>query len=142
MMNFEDFSSSSSSAAFPQFEEKYLSKLAYPYLLLIQIQRVMDALDSGGDGKEQLENLKALLKPSWRAEIDKKVANCEKEMEKEIERITRMRERIGIRTYREMKRRAIVKYVREYVQTVIEKLDEVGLLLIEERTILRGGGML
>jgi len=32
--------------------------------------------------------------------------------------------------------------VREYVQHVIEKLDEVGLLLIEERGVLRGGGLM
>ncbi|UYL64913.1 MAG: hypothetical protein EJNHJLOP_00024 [Methanophagales virus PBV082] len=137
-MSFDDYSSS----PLPQFEEKYISKLAYPHLLFIQIQRIMDAIDMGEDGKEELENLKALLKPSWREEIDAKMERYEKEMEKEINRIGKVKERVGITTYREMKRRAIVKYVRRYVQFVIEKLDEVGLLLIEEHTVLRGGGMI
>jgi len=136
-MSYDDYSSS-----FPHEEEKYISKLAYPHLLFIQMQRIMDAINAGDDGKEELENLKALLKPSWREEIDTKMEKHEKEMEKEINRIGKVKERVGITTYREMKRRAIVKYVRRYVQYVIEKLDEVGLLLIEERTVLRGGGMI
>ena len=102
----------------------------------------MDAINAGDDGKEELENLKAVLKPSWREEIDAKMKEYEKKMEKEIERIGKMKEKLGITTYRELKRRAIVKYVRQYVQYVIEKLDEVGLLLIEEQTVLRGGGMI
>ena len=137
-MSFEDYSSS----PLPFEEEKYISKIAYPHLLFIQIQRVMDAIDAGGSGKEELENLKALLKPSWKDEIEKKMEEHKKKMEKEIERISRMKEKIGIATYREMKRRAIVEYVRKYVQYVIAKLDEVGLLLIEEHTVLKGGGMI
>ena len=136
-MSYDDYSSS-----FPHEEEKYISKLAYPHLLLIQMQRIMDAINAGDDGKEELENLKALLKPSWREEIDTKMEKHRKTMEQEIERISRMKEKIGIATYREMKRLAKVRYVRRYVQYVIEKLDEVGLLLIEERTVLRGGGMI
>jgi len=135
-MSYDDYSSS-----FPHEEEKYISKLAYPHLLLIQMQRIMDAINAGDDGKEELENLKALLKPSWREEIDTKMEKHRKTMEQEIERISRMKEKIGIATYREMKRRKIVEYVRRYVQYVIEKLDEVGLLLIEEHTVLRGGGL-
>jgi len=137
-MNFNDYSPTS----LPSEEEKYISKLAYPHLLFIQIQRIMDAINVGDDGKEELENLKALLKPSWREEIDAKMEKHEKEMEREISRIAKVKERVGITTYKEMKRRAIVKYVRRYVQYVIEKLDEVGLLLIEERTVLRGGGII
>jgi len=136
-MSYDDYSSS-----FPHEEEKYISKLAYPHLLFIQMQRIMDAINAGDDGKEELENLKTLLKPSWREEIDAKMEKYEKEMEREISRIAKVKERVGITTYKEMKRRAIVKYVRRYVQYVIEKLDEVGLLLIEERTVLRGGGMI
>jgi len=136
-MSYDNYSSS-----FPHEEEKYISKLAYPHLLFIQMQRIMDAINAGDDGKEELENLKALLKPSWREEIDKKMEKHRKRMEQEIERISRMKEKIGIATYREMKRRTIVEYVRRYVQYVIEKLDEVGLLLIEERTVLEGGGIL
>jgi len=136
-MTFDEYSS-----AFPQFEEKYVSKLAYPHLLFIQIQKIMDSIDAGGDGMEELENLKALLKSSWRAEIDMKTEECRKRMEKEIKRIAKVKERVGITTYREMKRAAKVRYVREYVQHVIEKLDEVGLLLIEEQTVLRGGGLM
>ena len=100
------------------------------------MQRIMDAINAGDDGKEELENLKALLKPSWREEIDTKMEKHEKEMEREISKIAKVKERVGITTYKEMKRRAIVKYVRRYVQYVIEKLDEVGLLLVEERTVL------
>jgi len=137
-MSFEDYSSS----PLPFEEEKYISKIAYPHLLFIQIQRVMDAIDAGGSGKEELENLKALLKPSWKDEIEKKMEEHKKKMEQEIERIAGMKEKIGIATYREMKRRAIVEYVRKYVQCVIAKLDEVGLLLIEEHTVLKGGGMI
>ena len=136
-MSYDDYSSS-----FPHEEEKYISKLAYPHLLFIQMQRIMDAINAGDDGKEELENLKALLKPSWREEIDKKMEKHRKRMEQEIDRISRMKEKIGIATYREMKRRTIVEYVRRYVQYVIEKLDEVGLLLIEERVVLEGGGIL
>jgi len=136
-MSYDDYSSS-----FPHEEEKYISKLAYPHLLFIQMQRIMDAINAGDDGKEELENLKTLLKPSWREEIDAKMEKYEKEMEREISRIAKVKERVGITTYKEMKRRAIVKYVRKYVQYVIEKLDEVGLLLIEERTVLRGGGII
>ena len=136
-MSYDNYSSS-----FPHEEEKYISKLAYPHLLFIQMQRIMDAINAGDDGKEELENLKTLLKPSWREEIDAKMEKYEKEMEREISRIAKVKERVGITTYKEMKRRAIVKYVRRYVQYVIEKLDEVGLLLIEERTVLRGGGMI
>jgi len=137
-MSFEDYSSS----PLPFEEEKYISKLAYPYLLFIEIRNIMDAINAGDDGKEELENLKALLKPSWREEIDAKMEEHRKKMEQEIERISKMKEKIGIATYREMKRRAIVEYVRKYVQHVIAKLDEVGLLLIEEQTVLRGGGMI
>ena len=137
-MSFDDYSPS----PFPFEEEKYVSKLAYPYLLFLQIRNIMDAINAGDDGKEELENLKAVLKPSWREEIDAKMKEYEKKMEKEIERIGKMKEKLGITTYRELKRRAIVKYVRQYVQYVIEKLDEVGLLLIEEQTVLRGGGMI
>ena len=137
-MTFDDYSSSPLSFE----EEKYVSKLAYPYLLFLQIRNIMDAINAGDDGKEELENLKAVLKPSWREEIDAKMKEHEKKMEKEIERIGKMKEKLGITTYRELKRRAIVKYVRQYVQFVIEKLDEVGLLLIEEHTVLRGGGMI
>jgi len=135
-MSYDDFS--------PSFlqEEKYISKLAYPHLLFIQIQKIMDSIDAGGDGKEELESLKALLKPSWRVEIDVKTERCRRGMEREISRIARVKERVGITTYKEMKRAAIVRYVREYVQHVIEKLDEVGLLLIEERGVLRGGGVM
>ena len=140
MMNFDNPSSSSSSSSFPFAEEKYVSKLDYPYLLFIQIQRVLDAIDAGGDGMEELENLKAILKPSWKREIENKMEEKKKEMDKEIKDAQKEREKYGIRTYRERKRRAIVKYVREYVQCVIAKLDEVGLLLIEERTVLIGGG--
>ena len=136
-MNFNDYSPT----PLPSEEEKYISKLAYPHLLFIQIQRIMDAINIGDDGKEELENLKALLKPSWREEIDAKMEVYEKKMEKEIEQALKVKEKVGITTYREMKRRAIVKYVRRYVQYVIEKLDEVGLLLIEEHTVLRGGGL-
>jgi len=136
-MSYDDYSSS-----FPHEEEKYISKLAYPHLLFIQMQRIMDAINAGDDGKEELENLKTLLKPSWREEIDAKMEKYEKEMEREISRIAKVKERVGITTYKEMKRRTIVKYVRRYVQYVIAKLDEVGLLLIEERTVLRGGGMI
>ena len=136
-MSYDNYSSS-----FPHEEEKYISKLAYPHLLFIQMQRIMDAINAGDDGKEELENLKTLLKPSWREEIDAKMEKYEKEMEREISRIAKVKERVGITTYKEMKRRAIVKYVRRYVQYVIEKLDEVGLLLIEERTVLRGGGII
>jgi len=137
-MNFNDYSPT----PLPSEEEKYISKLAYPHLLFIQIQRIMDAINIGDDGKEELENLKALLKPSWREEIDAKMEVYEKKMEKEIEQALKVKEKVGITTYREMKRRAIVKYVRRYVQYVIEKLDEVGLLLVEERTVLRGGGII
>jgi len=137
-MSFEDYSPSS----LPFEEEKYISKIAYPYLLFIEIRNIMDAINAGDDGKEELENLKALLKPSWREEIDAKMEEHRKKMEQEIERISRMKEKIGIATYREMKRRAIVEYVRKYVQCVIAKLDEVGLLLIEEHTVLKGGGMI
>jgi len=137
-MNFNDYSPT----PLPSEEEKYISKLAYPHLLFIQIQRIMDAINIGDDGKEELENLKALLKPSWREEIDAKMEVYEKKMEKEIEQALKVKEKVGITTYREMKRRAIVKYVRRYVQYVIEKLDEVGLLLIEEHTVLKGGGVM
>ena len=123
-------------------EEKYITKINYPQLIFIQIQRVMDAIDAGSDGKEELENLKALLKPSWRMEIDAKMERYEKELERKIGEMTEIKEKIGITTYRELKRRAIVKHVRRYVQFVIEKLDEVGLLLIEEHTVLKGGGMM
>jgi len=136
-MSYDDYSSS-----FPHEEEKYISKLAYPHLLFIQIQRIMDAINTGDDGKEELENLKALLKPSWREEIDVKMETYEKKMEREIEQALKVKEKVGITTYREMKRRAIVKYVRRYVQYVIEKLDEVDLLLIEEHTVLKGGGVM
>jgi len=124
----------------PSEEEKYISKLAYPHLLFIQMQRIMDAINAGDDGKEELENLKALLKPSWREEIDRKMETYGR-MEKEIKEVTKVKEKVGIATYREMKRLAKVRYVRRYVQYVIEKLDEVGLLLIEEHTVLRGGGL-
>ena len=137
-MNFNDYSPT----PLPSEEEKYISKLAYPHLLFIQMQRIMDAINAGDDGKEELENLKALLKPSWREEIDAKMETYEKRMEKEIEEATKVKEKVGITTYREMKRLAKVRYVRRYVQYVIEKLDEVGLLLIEERTVLRGGGII
>ncbi len=123
-------------------EEKYITKINYPQLIFIQIQRVMDAIDAGSDGKEELENLKALLKPSWRMEIDAKMERYEKELERKIGEMAEIKEKIGITTYRELKRRAIVKHVRRYVQYVIEKLDEVGLLLIEEHTVLKGGGMM
>jgi len=123
-------------------EEKYITKINYPQLIFIQIQRVMDAIDAGSDGKEELENLKALLKPSWRMEIDAKMERYEKELERKIGEMTEIKEKVGITTYRELKRRAIVKHVRRYVQFVIEKLDEVGLLLIEEHTVLKGGGMM
>jgi len=105
-MSYDDFS--------PSFlqEEKYVSKLAYPHLLFIQIQKIMDSIDAGGDGMEELENLKALLKSSWRAEIDMKTEECRKRMEKEIKRIAKVKERVGITTYREMKRAAKVRYVR------------------------------
>ena len=49
-MTFDEYSS-----AFPLYEEKYISKLAYPHLLFIQIQKIMDSIDAGGDGKEELE---------------------------------------------------------------------------------------
>jgi len=137
-MSYDDYSPT----PLPSEEEKYISKLAYPHLLFIQIQRIMDAINIGDDGKEELENLKALLKPSWREEIDAKMEVYEKKMEKEIEQALKVKEKVGITTYREMKRRAIVKYVRRYVQYVIEKLDEVGLLLIEEHTVLKGGGVM
>lgn len=123
-------------------EEKYITKINYPQLIFIQIQRVMDAIDAGSDGKEELENLKALLKPSWRMEIDAKMESYEKELERKIGEMMEMKVGIGVATYKELKRRAIVGYVRRYVQYVIEKLDEVGLLLIEEHTVLKGGGMM
>ena len=131
-------------SSFSPFEEKYLSKVDYPYLLFIQIQRVLDAIDSGGSGMEQLKNLKAILKPSWREEIENKKGMKEKEekMRKKLEKIAKEKSVLGIRTYRERRRMEMAEFAREYVQRVIEKLDEVGLLLIEERTILRGGGIL
>ena len=116
-MTFDDYSSSPLSFE----EEKYVSKLAYPYLLFLQIRNIMDAINAGDDGKEELENLKAVLKPSWREEIDAKMKEHEKKMEKEIERI---------------------KSEYEARLRDVEKLDEVGLLLIEEQTVLRGGGMI
>ncbi len=139
-MSFEDYSSS----PLPFEEEKYVSKLAYPYLLFIQIQKVLDAIDMGGDGKEELENLKAILKPSWRKEIEDKMneEKKRKEMERKIAEAAKEKEKYGIKVYKERKRRAIVEYVRNYIQHVIAKLDEVGLLLIEEQTVLRGGGMI
>ena len=131
-------------SSFSPFEEKYLSKVDYPYLLFIQIQRVLDAIDAGGSGMEELKNLKAILKPSWRDEIEEKKGMKEKEkkLKNDLEDIAKEKGVLGIRTYREKRRMKMVEYVREYVQKVIEKLDEVGLLLVEERTIMRGGGML
>ncbi len=122
-------------------EEKYITKINYPHLIFIQIQRVMDAIDAGGDGLEELKNLKVLLKRTWRLEIDAMMEKQEQEMRRKVRRMMRMRNKLGMETYAKLRREAIVEYVREYIQCVIDKMDEVGLLLVEEQSVLKGGGI-
>jgi len=122
-------------------EEHYISKIAYPHLLFIQMQSIMDTIRAGGSGWEELENLKALLKPSWRREIDESLKELKKRLPERLKLAERWRGRFGTVSVHEAKRRIIVEYVRAYVQKVVEKLDEVGLLLEERYKVLRGGGV-
>ena len=122
-------------------DERYVTKIAYPHLLFIQMQRVMDALRAGGDGLEELENLKALLLPSWRREINEELNGAEKAMRRRLAKLQKLKSRLGTATFREARRRVAIEYVRAYVREVVEKLNEVGLLLVEEHRVLRGGGL-
>ena len=122
-------------------DERYVTKIAYPQLLFIQMQRVMDALRAGGDGLEELENLKALLLSSWRREINEKLNGAEKAMRRRLAKLQKLKSRLGTATFREARRRVAIEYVRAYVREVVEKLNEVGLLLVEEHRVLRGGGL-
>lgn len=122
-------------------DERYVTKIAYPHLLFIQMQRVMDALRAGGDGLEELENLKALLLPSWRREINEELNGAEEAMRRRLAKLQKLKSRLGTATFREARRRVVVEYVRAYVREVVEKLNEVGLLLVEEHRVLRGGGL-
>ncbi|HEX59170.1 MAG TPA: hypothetical protein ENF26_03365 [Methanomicrobia archaeon] len=122
-------------------DERYVTKIAYPHLLFIQMQRVMDALRAGGDGLEELENLKALLLQSWRREINEELNGAEEAMRRRLAKLQKLKSRLGTATFREARRRVVVEYVRAYVREVVEKLNEVGLLLVEEHRVLRGGGL-
>lgn len=125
--------------AYP-FRERYITKMSYPLLLAIQIQRVFDAVEGGGSGLEELDNLRAVLLPRWRKEIDEQTREERKRMKRGLRMLERLRLRMGTWTYREVRRQIVLGYVREYVHRLIGKLDEEGLLLVRDY-LMRGGGL-
>ena len=114
--------------------------MSYPLLLAIQIQRVFDAVEGGGSGLEELDNLRAVLLPRWRKEIDEQTREERKRMRRGLRMLERLRLRMGTWTYREVRRQIVLGYVREYVHRLIGKLDEEGLLLVRDY-LMRGGGL-
>jgi len=120
-------------------DEQYLSKLDYPYLLLLRIMKILDAIDHGRDAQSETENLLAILKPNWIRSLKSELEEKEAARDKLIEEHRKSYESMGSATYHAQLRAIHHGFARWVVRRVIEIMDKNKMLLIEERQIKEGG---
>jgi|GEM_PF-3321425 len=120
-------------------DEQYLSKLNYPYLLLLRIMKILDAIDQGYDAQSETENLLAILKPSWIQSIRSELEEKEMARDRLIAELRKNYENMGSATYHAQIRAIHHGFARWVVRQVIEIMDKNKMLLIEERQIREGG---
>ncbi len=120
-------------------DERYISKLDYPFLLLLRIMKILDAMDRGRTAQNETKSLIAILKPSWlnkkRPEFDGKA----EERDNLLKDIAKDKESMGSMTYYQERNRVFHAYSRWVLQEVIEIMDTNKMLLMEEKRIREGG---
>lgn len=120
-------------------DERYISKLDYPFLLLLRIMKILDAMDRGRTAQNETKSLIAILKPSWinkkRKEFDEKAEDRDKILEK----FSKNKESMGSTTYYHERNRVFHGYSRWVLQEVIEIMDANKMLLLEEKRVREGG---
>lgn len=120
-------------------QEQYLSKVDYPYLLLLRIMKVLDAIDFGKDAQSETENLISILKPNWLDSIRHELEDKERTRDDLIIEKNREHGKIGTQSYQKEIKQIHQGFARWVVQKVIAIMDKNKMLLIEQKQLREGG---
>lgn len=118
---------------------QYYSKLDYPYLLLTQISKILNAIDFKQPARSEVEGLLSILIPRWKKRFEKELEEKKEYRDKMLDELSKMKGKIGSATYKSRILYIEHEYALWVVQKVIDILDQNKLLLIEQRPILEGG---
>ena len=118
---------------------QYYSKLDYPYLLLTQISKILNAIDFKQPARSEVEGLLSILIPRWKKRFEKELEEKKEYRDKMLDELSKIKGEIGSATYKSRILYIEQEYALWVVQKVIDILDQNKLLLIEQRPILEGG---
>lgn len=118
---------------------QYYSKLDYPYLLLTQISKILNAIDFKQPARSEVEGLLSILIPRWKKRFEKELEEKKEYRDKMLDGLSKIKGEIGSATYKSRILYIEQEYALWVVQKVIDILDQNKLLLIEQRPILEGG---
>ena len=118
---------------------QYYSKLDYPYLLLTQISKILNAIDFKQPARSEVEGLLSILIPLWKKMFEKELEEKQKYRDKMLDELSKIKGEIGSATYKSRALYIEKEYALWVVQKVIDILEQNDLLLIKRRPILEGG---
>jgi len=118
---------------------QYYSKLDYPYLLLTQISKILNAIDFKQPARSEVEGLLSILIPQWKKGFERELEEKQKYRDKMLDELSKIRGEIGSATYKSRALYIEKEYALWVVQKVIDILEQNDLLLIKRRPILEGG---
>lgn len=118
---------------------QYYSKLDYPYLLLTQISKILNAIDFKQPARSEVEGLLSILISQWKKMFEKELEEKQEYRDKMLDELSKIKGEIGSATYKSRVLYIEKEYALWVVQKVIDILNQNGLLLIKQRPILEGG---
>ncbi len=113
----------------------------YNNLLMLQINSIMQNISLGGSGFEQVQNLRACLKPSYQKELGDRIALIDADYNTNVVKLERNINVAPLLTERTLNRlrlgRLRREYSREVVAEIISILDKHNALEWKEREGLK-----
>jgi hypothetical protein len=122
-------------------QRRFKDRILYENLLLQRINAVLFALDNHYSAMDAIETLCSVLLPSIRAKIKPKLVSLGTDYRNELNprNLLRRQKAEKYTTLSRLKHDIYRAYIMKNLQTIIDELDERGLLLSKERRIEEGG---
>jgi len=119
--------------------ERYVTKVDYPYLLLLNIMEIQDSIRWGRSAETETRNLISILKPSWVKKLQPKLKEYAEKRDNLLKELKKNKGSMGSYSYRARRLEIFNGYSLEVVNEVISIMDENSMLLITEKFVWEGG---
>ncbi len=115
----------------------------YNNLLMFQINSVMQNINLGGSGFEQVQNLRACLKPLYQNELNERICLIDEDYNKNAVKLEHTINNASLLTERNLNRLRLVRLRKDYSRVVVAEiisiLDKYNVLEWKEREGLNTG---